>query len=107
MAPLAAIFIADYYVAKQKRIDVAALYMGENGRYWYKGGWNVAGVIAWILAFIIPLAGNTVMKYDPANGDPNFLDYLAAKRICGILCHRFLRLSCAHEVFPRRKLLLG
>ena len=63
MAPLAAIFIADYYVAKQKRIDVAALYMGENGRYWYKGGWNVAGVIAWILAFIIPLAGNTVMYF--------------------------------------------
>ncbi len=78
LAPLAAIFIADYYVAKQKRIDVASLYMGSNGKYWYKSGWNVAGIIAWIAAFIIPLAGNTVMKYNPANGAPGFLDYLAA-----------------------------
>jgi NCS1 family nucleobase:cation symporter-1 len=75
---VAAIFIADYYVHKQKRIDVASLYNGDKGRYWYKGGWNLAAVIAWIGAFIIPLLGNTVFLYNPASGAPGFLDWLAA-----------------------------
>ncbi len=79
LAPVAAIFIADYYFIKQKRIDVAGLYMGENGRYWYKGGWNVAAIIAWIAAFIIPLLGNTVLLYNPKSGvDPSFVQWLAA-----------------------------
>ena len=78
LAPVAAIFIADYFVHKQKRVDVAALFAGEKGRYWYKGGWNVAAVIAWIGAFIIPLLGNTMFLYNPAQGAPGFFDWLAA-----------------------------
>ena len=78
LAPVAAIFIADYYVHKQKRIDVASLYSGDKGRYWYKGGWNWAAVIAWVGAFIIPLLGNTVMLYNPAQGAPTFINWLAA-----------------------------
>jgi NCS1 family nucleobase:cation symporter-1 len=79
LAPVAAIFIADYYVHKQKRVDVAALYNGDKGRYWYKGGWNMAAVIAWIGAFIIPLLGNTVFLYNASLGvAPGFFDYLAA-----------------------------
>ena len=55
LAPIAAIFIADYFVVKQKRIDIMSLFQGSNGRYWYSGGWNWAAVIAWVLAFIFPL----------------------------------------------------
>ncbi|MEG0663054.1 MAG: cytosine permease, partial [Anaerovoracaceae bacterium] len=51
LAPVAAIFIADYYVCKKKRVDVAALYQGPEGRYWYSGGWNGAAIIAWIASF--------------------------------------------------------
>lgn len=80
LAPVAAIFIADYYFCKQKRVDVAGLYAGPNGRYWYKGGWNIAAIIAWIAAFIIPLVGNTVFLYNPSTavGGPNFIQWLAA-----------------------------
>lgn len=55
LAPIAAIFIADYFVCKQKRADIASLFKGEEGKYWYSGGINWAAIIAWIIAFIIPL----------------------------------------------------
>lgn len=55
LAPIAAIFIADYFVCKNRQIEIAALFKGENGRYWYSGGFNQAAIIAWIVAFIIPL----------------------------------------------------
>lgn len=55
LAPIAAIFIADYFVVKHKRADIASLFKGADGRYWYSGGFNVAAIIAWVLAFIFPL----------------------------------------------------
>lgn len=55
LAPIAAIFIADYFVCKKKRIDIADLFKGADGRYWYSGGFNVAAIIAWVVAFIFPL----------------------------------------------------
>jgi NCS1 family nucleobase:cation symporter-1 len=56
LAPIAAIFIADYFICKQKRIDIRGLFdASDNGRYWYSGGFNIAGVVAWIVAFILPL----------------------------------------------------
>ena len=55
LAPIAAIFIADYWVVKQKRVDVAGLFKGADGRYWYSNGVNWAAVIAWVAAFILPL----------------------------------------------------
>jgi len=58
LAPIAAIFIADYYVIKKRNIDVMALFQGSEGRYWYSGGWNIKAVIAWVAGFILPLLGN-------------------------------------------------
>ncbi|NLD18861.1 MAG: nitrate reductase [Clostridiales bacterium] len=55
LAPIAAIFIADYFFCKNRKIDVAGLFKGPEGRYWYNGGWNGAAVIAWVVAFILPL----------------------------------------------------
>ena len=55
LAPIAAIFIADYFIVKHKRADIASLFKGAEGRYWYSGGFNVAAIIAWVLAFIFPL----------------------------------------------------
>jgi len=64
LAPLASIFILDYYFIKKKNIDVAALYQNK-GRYWYSGGFNVHAIIAWICGAIIPtiagLAGFNTM----------------------------------------------
>ena len=55
LAPIAAIFIADYFFCKKRRINVADLFRGADGKYWYSGGFNWAAIIAWIVAFILPL----------------------------------------------------
>lgn len=77
IAPVAAILIADFFFVKKELVDVAGLYQGEGGRYWYSGGWNGCAMIAWVCAFIIPLLGNTVLAYN-GQGSPNFIQYLAA-----------------------------
>lgn len=76
LAPVAAIFVADYYICKSRKIDVSALFMGPEGRYWYKGGVNWAAIIAWIAAFIFPLLANTVFLY--SGGTPSLMDQIAA-----------------------------
>ncbi len=76
LAPVAAIFVADYYLCKKRKIDVAALFKGDDGRYWYKGGVNWAAIIAWIAAFVLPLLGNTVFLY--SGGTPSLMDNIAA-----------------------------
>lgn len=63
LSPIAAIFIADYFVCKKQKIEITALFKGENGRYWYSGGFNQAAIIAWIVAFIVPL-----VSYFPISG---------------------------------------
>lgn len=79
IAPVAAILIADYFICKKQLVDVAGLYQGEGGRYWYSGGWNKNAMIAWGVSFIIPLLGNTALKYHAgSNLKPNFIQFLAA-----------------------------
>lgn len=80
LSPIAAIFVADYYLVKKRNIDVMALFQGKGGRYWYQSGWNVRAVIAWVVAFALPLMGNfgvaggtstafgTVLHWIAANG---------------------------------------
>lgn len=71
LAPVAAIFIADYYIVKKRNIDVMALFQGAEGRYWYQGGWNIKAVVAWVLGFILPTLGNlgvSSLKWIAANG---------------------------------------
>jgi NCS1 family nucleobase:cation symporter-1 len=62
LAPIAAIFIADYYIIKKRNIDVMALYQGAEGRYWYQSGWNVRAIIAWVCGWILPTLGSTLLK---------------------------------------------
>ncbi|MGI6721715.1 MAG: NCS1 family nucleobase:cation symporter-1 [Anaerovoracaceae bacterium] len=55
LAPIAAIFIADYFICKKQRINMAELFKGKDSIYWYTGGINWAGFVAWIVSFILPL----------------------------------------------------
>jgi NCS1 family nucleobase:cation symporter-1 len=55
IAPVAAIFVADYYIVKKRSIDVMSLFQGPEGRYWYQGGINVRAIIAWVGAFALPI----------------------------------------------------
>lgn len=58
LAPIAAIFIADYYIVKKRNLDVKALFQGQGSRYWYTGGWNWKAIVAWVAGFILPTMGS-------------------------------------------------
>jgi NCS1 family nucleobase:cation symporter-1 len=53
LAPLASIFIIDYYIVKKRNIDVQALYQAD-GRYKYSSGFNASAVVAWVAGAILP-----------------------------------------------------
>jgi len=76
LSPIAAIFVADYYLVKKRNIDVMALFQGAGGRYWYQSGWNVRAIIAWVCAFILPLMGNFGVA--AGSGFGTFLHWIAA-----------------------------
>ena len=110
LAPIAAIFIADYFVCKKKRIDVAGLFKGEDGKYWYSNGVNWACVIAWVAAFIIPL-----LVYFGVSGPVisfiNSINYLFSFAVGFILYIVLMKTSLAgnsyvteeeHEAFTER-----
>ncbi|MDR3295189.1 MAG: cytosine permease [Clostridiales Family XIII bacterium] len=62
LAPIAAIFIADYYIVKKQKVGIMALYQGQEGRYWYRGGWNLRAIAAWVCGWILPTLGGTVLS---------------------------------------------
>ena len=45
------VLCADYYVNNRARYDTEELYRA-GGRYWYAGGVNVAGMLAWAAGFV-------------------------------------------------------
>ncbi|AFU00682.1 NCS1 family nucleobase:cation symporter-1 [Nocardia brasiliensis] len=63
IGPLFGVLIADYYLVRKQHVVVDDLFsMAESGRYWYRGGYNPAAVLATVvgaLAAVLPvLAGD-------------------------------------------------
>jgi NCS1 family nucleobase:cation symporter-1 len=56
LGPIAGIMIADYFVLRRTRLDVAALYR-EDGEYRFTNGFSLAGITALILAILPNLPG--------------------------------------------------
>ena len=51
LAPVFGIMIVDYYVIKNEKLDVNALYNDKpKGKYHYNDGFNHKGMVAWILS---------------------------------------------------------
>jgi nucleobase:cation symporter-1, NCS1 family len=48
LGPVAGILIVDYYVLRKTELAVDELYR-EGGRYSYRGGWNVAAIVAFVV----------------------------------------------------------
>lgn len=43
------LLVVDYWILRRRRLDVHSLYQsGRKGKYWYTGGFNLAGVVAFI-----------------------------------------------------------
>ena len=53
IGPLYGVLIADYYLIKQRRVNVDALYtLDAGGKYHYKGGYNPVAIVATAIAAI-------------------------------------------------------
>jgi len=57
LGPICGILLADYYVHRQRKLDVAALYSRESSPYWYTHGFNLRALGAFFLALIPNLPG--------------------------------------------------
>ncbi|KAI4723713.1 hypothetical protein E4T49_08562 [Aureobasidium sp. EXF-10728] len=65
MAPLCAIIIVDYFIARKGNIHVPSLYDGKrSGLYWYWSGVNLLGVTAWLFGITMGIPG-LVGQYQP------------------------------------------
>lgn len=49
LSAIGGIMIADYYLLRRRRLNVPALYQ-VDGQFCYSGGFNPAGLIAWVVA---------------------------------------------------------
>jgi NCS1 family nucleobase:cation symporter-1 len=56
LGPIAGIMIADYWIIRRTRLDVAALY-DEHGAYRYNAGWNPAALAAFAIPVLVNLPG--------------------------------------------------
>ena len=50
LAPVFGIMITDYYIVKNQKIDVDALFKEGKGKYWDNDGFNIKAMVAWILS---------------------------------------------------------
>jgi putative hydroxymethylpyrimidine transporter CytX len=50
--PVFGIFIADYFAVRRRRYQINELYE-QAGSYWYGGGLNLVGLVAWAVGFLI------------------------------------------------------
>ncbi len=70
LGPVAGILIADYYVLRRTRMDLAALY-GQTPDYEYRRGFNPAALLALVLAVLVNLPGFLV-EIKVVSGHPGF-----------------------------------
>jgi NCS1 family nucleobase:cation symporter-1 len=55
--PMLGVMLADYYVVRRRKLDVAELYATNPGSpHWYHGGYNLAGYIAVLVPGLLTMA---------------------------------------------------
>ena len=65
MAPLCAVIIVDYFVARKGNIHIPSCYDSKKtGLYWYFSGVNLSGVAAWLSGTAMGIPG-LVGQYEP------------------------------------------
>ncbi|WP_405009509.1 NCS1 family nucleobase:cation symporter-1 [Kitasatospora sp. NBC_01539] len=75
LGTVAGILIADYWLLRRTRLDLADLYRA-GGRYWYAGGWNWRAVTALLVGGLLAVGGSYGGPF-PADGLIPFLKPLA------------------------------
>jgi NCS1 family nucleobase:cation symporter-1 len=65
MAPLCAVIIVDYFIARKGNVHVPSCYNGKkSGLYWFTSGINICGVAAWLLGTTMGIPG-LIGQYQP------------------------------------------
>ncbi|KAJ4318094.1 hypothetical protein N0V94_004619 [Neodidymelliopsis sp. IMI 364377] len=65
MAPLCAVIIVDYFIARRGNVHIPSCYVGKKtGLYWFWSGVNWIGVIAWLLGTTMGIPG-LIGQYEP------------------------------------------
>lgn len=65
MAPLCAVIIVDYFIARKGNIHIPSCYIGHrSGLYWFWSGINWPGVVAWLLGTAMGIPG-LIGQYQP------------------------------------------
>lgn len=75
LGPIAGIMIADYYVIRKRKLDVAGLYR-TNGPYTYRSGFSLVALAAFILSVLPNLPG--FLAHVGAIDAANVADFLEA-----------------------------
>jgi nucleobase:cation symporter-1, NCS1 family len=79
LASFLAVMLIDYWLLRNARLDVRALYHpGSDGRYWFSSGFNVSALIAVACGVIPVLPGflHAATTEGGAIADPDFFDQL-------------------------------
>lgn len=56
LGPIAGVLIIDYYLVRKTALNVDDLYR-DDGEYSYRGGWNIAAIIAFVLGVLPNIPG--------------------------------------------------
>jgi NCS1 family nucleobase:cation symporter-1 len=65
MAPLCAVIIIDYFIARKGNIHIPSCYVGNrSGLYWFWSGVNWLGVLAWLVGTAMGIPG-LIGQYQP------------------------------------------
>jgi NCS1 family nucleobase:cation symporter-1 len=79
LGAIGAVMIADYWILRRRRLDVAELYK-PDGRYSYSGGWNWRAVVAVLIGVIPVLPGffraATTPNFSGVFENPTFIEGL-------------------------------
>lgn len=76
LGPIGGILIVDYYLIRQKKVNMTDLYQG-SGTYWYSNGFNHKATIALILGVLPNVPGfMTQIKLVAADTFPSFINGL-------------------------------
>ncbi|MFF2042674.1 NCS1 family nucleobase:cation symporter-1 [Kitasatospora sp. NPDC058170] len=58
LGTVAGILIADYWIIRRTRLDLAALYTPGAGPYWYRAGWNWRAVLSFGVGGLLAVGGS-------------------------------------------------
>lgn len=88
LAPLYGVLVVDYYVVRRRQVTLPEVFsMSPDGRYFYRGGWNVKALVAFGLAAVFGICTVWV----PALQDLSGFAWILGALLGGVLYYAVMR----------------